>query len=91
MRLSKSVFLWLVIVIIMAIMAFSMASYANDEDACDYHSYTTAIKSCDKYGSCLLQDFLVECCGSYISKVTATGNFMAVPRNHTDSALLLCE
>ena len=91
MGVSRKVLLWAVLIIAIAIITFSVTSYAASDNSCDFRSYTRALKSCDKYGNCILQDFLVECCGSYISSIVPLGNFIPVPTDHAESILGWCE
>jgi hypothetical protein len=49
--------------------------------AYDHHTYTRAVKMCDKYGSCLAQDFIVECESDRLLNLTAIGYAIHVPED----------
>jgi hypothetical protein len=80
------------LITVIAIAAFSVSSYASGKsDLCDYRSYTRTIKMCNANGSCLMQDFLVECCGGHVTNITSIGNYMPVPKNHRESNIGWCD
>ena len=84
------IFLAIILVILAAIVAFSSSSYAKDS-LCDYRSYTMAMKMCDTKSECLMQDFVIECCGNRVTNITSIGNFMPVDKDHRESSLGWCE
>ena len=91
MGISRRTLFWAVLVLIIIIIAFSIVSYASGDAPCDFRSFTKAVKSCDRYGNCILQDFFVECCGSQISKIVPIGNFISVSADHNENDFEWCE
>jgi hypothetical protein len=74
---SRKFLLGSVLVLVMALVIFSVIAYAANDDV-HYYSYTKAIKYCGSDG-CVMQDFIVRCLDDRVIDIEPMAERIHVP------------